>query len=91
MDKAGASLAVSPKTITARIGPIEQSAIKPKLLSLSRLSPSAAATPTPSDIIKGTVIGPVVTPPESKARGINLVKASGEMVKPKHTSANNNK
>lgn len=28
---------------------------------------STEATPTPSAIIKGTVIGPVVTPPESKA------------------------
>ena len=26
-----------------------------------------AAMPTPSAIIKGTVMGPVVTPPESKA------------------------
>ena len=54
------------------IGPTEQSAIRPKLFSFAFLPPMAPATPTPSAMMKGTVMGPVVTPPESKARGTNM-------------------
>ena len=54
---------------SAKSGPTEHSEISPKLLS-RRLSPPAAdAMPTPSAIRKGTLTGPVVTPPESNTRG----------------------
>ena len=57
-----------PSTVTASIGPMEHIAIRPKLFSSTLRPPSVIAMPTPSAIMKGTVIGPVVTPPESKAR-----------------------
>ena len=57
-----------PKIITASIGPTEHMAIKPKLFSPTFFPPRVAAIPTPRAIINGTVMGPVVTPPESKAR-----------------------
>ena len=56
----------SPSSITARMGPMEHSATRPKLSSLAFSSLRMEATPTPSAMIKGTVMGPVVTPPESK-------------------------
>ena len=56
-----------PRMSTARMGPMEQSATRPKLSSAAWRSERMAATPTPSAMIKGTVMGPVVTPPESKA------------------------
>ena len=49
------------------MGPMEHRATRPKLSPPASLSLRTALTPTPSAIIKGTVIGPVVTPPESKA------------------------
>ena len=52
---------------TAMMGPMEQRAISPKLSWEECLVPRNAETPTPKAMIKGTVIGPVVTPPESKA------------------------
>ena len=52
---------------TTSIGPTEHKAIKPKLFSLESLPPIVWAIPIPRAIINGTVIGPVVTPPESKA------------------------
>ena len=55
------------RIITAMIGPIEQSATRPKLSALAFSSLRMDATPTPSAMINGTVIGPVVTPPESNA------------------------
>ncbi len=54
-------------SITAIIGPIEHSAISPKLFSLELLPPIVEEIPTPNAIINGTVMGPVVTPPESNA------------------------
>ena len=51
---------------TERIGPTEQSATRPKLSLFAFSSLRIDATPTPSAIMNGTVIGPVVTPPESK-------------------------
>ena len=48
---------------------MEQSATRPKLFSPTSRPPSVAAIPTPSAMIKGTVMGPVVTPPESNAMG----------------------
>ena len=55
------------KIMTARIGPMEQSATRPKLSSAAWRSLRVAEIPTPRAMINGTVIGPVVTPPESKA------------------------
>ena len=49
------------------MGPIEHSATRPKLSPPAFLSLRTAQTPTPSAMINGTVMGPVVTPPESKA------------------------
>ena len=47
------------------MGPTEQSAMSPKLFSLAFLPPMVMAIPTPRAIMNGTVMGPVVTPPES--------------------------
>ena len=58
--------------VTIKTGPIEQRAIKPKLFSFAFLPPIVIDIPNPIAIIKGTVIGPVVTPPESKESGIKL-------------------
>ena len=52
------------------IGPTEHIATIPKL-SLRPPFLFTDARPIPSAIRNGTVIGPVVTPPESKAAGIN--------------------
>ena len=49
------------------MGPMEHRATRPKLSPPASLSLRTALTPTPSAMIKGTVMGPVVTPPESKA------------------------
>ena len=57
--------------MTDRMGPIEHSAVMPKLSDLEFLSLRMDAAPAPSDMIKGTLIGPVVTPPESNATGTN--------------------
>ena len=52
---------------TIRIGPTEHRATRPKESSAALESLRMAAMPRPKDMMKGTVIGPVVTPPESKA------------------------
>ena len=52
---------------TASTGPTLESATRPKLSLEAFLSPLTEARPTPIAMIKGTVIGPVVTPPESNA------------------------
>ena len=49
------------------MGPMLESATRPKLSLAAFLSPRTAAMPTPSAMMNGTVIGPVVTPPESYA------------------------
>lgn len=49
------------------MGPTEQRATRPKLSWAAFSSLRMEATPTPRAMIKGTVMGPVVTPPESKA------------------------
>ena len=54
---------------TTSIGPTEQSATNPNEFSFPFLPPKVVAIPTPNAIINGTVIGPVVTPPESNASG----------------------
>ena len=60
-----------PRISTARMGPTEHSAMRPKLALALSLSLRAAEKPMPSAMIKGTVMGPVVTPPESKATARN--------------------
>ena len=55
------------KISTARIGPMEHIETRPKLSSSACLSLRIAEIPIPNAIMKGTVIGPVVTPPESNA------------------------
>ena len=57
---------------TARMGPTEHSATRPKESSAAVLSLRMAVMPRPKAMIKGTVIGPVVTPPESKATARKL-------------------
>ena len=57
------------------MGPTLHKATSPKLSLAPSRSLRAADRPTPSAMINGTVIGPVVTPPESNA---TAVKASGE-------------
>ena len=53
------------------MGPIELSATRPKLSFSALGSLRMALTPTPSAMINGTVMGPVVTPPESNATARN--------------------
>ncbi len=70
-----------PSIRTASIGPIEQSATRPKLSFSACLSLRIADIPTPRAMMNGTVIGPVVTPPESKATarksfGTNMANAN---------------
>ena len=64
-------LKIIPNNNTTNIGPTEHKPTKPKLLSFSFLLTLTLARPTPRATIKGTLIGPVVTPPESNAKGIN--------------------
>ena len=64
---------ITPKMRTARTGPIEASATNPKPSVVDVLPLIVDATPTPKARIKGTVIGPVVTPPASKEIGKNLL------------------
>ena len=49
------------------MGPMEQRDTRPKLSASAFLSLRMLEIPTPKAKMKGTVIGPVVTPPESKA------------------------
>ena len=64
-------LNIIPRIITAIIGPIEHNAVRPNPSVSAPLSLLIAATPVPIAIMKGTLIGPVVTPPESNAKGMN--------------------
>ena len=73
-----------PRIITARIGPTEHRATRPKLSSAAWRSLRMADTPTPRAMINGTVIGPVVTPPESKA---TLKKSFGTKAARTNTTA----
>ena len=71
------SLKIKLKINTARIGPMDDMDTRPKLSSAACLSLRIAETPTPKAMMKGTVIGPVVTPPESKAMAR---KSAGENI-----------
>ena len=61
--------AVRESSRTAAMGPTEHRAMRPKLFSPAFRPPTVRAIPTPRAMMKGTVMGPVVTPPESKERG----------------------
>ena len=66
------------------MGPTEHRATRPKESLAAWRSFRMAAMPTPSAMIKGTVMGPVVTPPESKATakkfwGTNRVRPNTSM------------
>ena len=56
-------------------------ATRPKLSMVEFLSLRTEAMPTPNAIMKGTVMGPVVTPPESKDTGIKPLGANSARVK----------
>ncbi len=55
-----------------------QKEIRPKLSLEPSLSLRVEERPTPMAIIKGTVIGPVVTPPESNATAMKSAGAAKE-------------
>ena len=57
-----------PKRTTASMGPMDAMPMSPKLSSSADRSLRTEKIPTPSAMMKGTVICPVVAPPESKAR-----------------------
>ena len=59
-----------PSSSTARMGPMEHREMRPKLSLAELASLRVEAMPRPRAMIKGTVMGPVVTPPESKDTGI---------------------
>src|SRR5690606_5716330 len=61
----------TPISITARIGPMDARATRPNPSPEELFPRMTEATPTPRATMKGTVIGPVVTPPESKEIGAN--------------------
>ena len=56
-----------PSSSTDKIGPMEHSATRPKLSASACRSLRTWEIPTPRERMNGTVMGPVVTPPESKA------------------------
>ena len=60
-----------PSSSTIKIGPTLHSATRPKLSSSCPCVLRMADTPTPSAMINGTVMGPVVTPPASNATARN--------------------
>ena len=57
------------------MGPMEHSATRPKLSLAEFRSLRTEAMPTPRAMMKGTVMGPVVTPPESKETGMKSAGA----------------
>jgi hypothetical protein len=59
-----------PRISTERMGPMLHRATRPKLSLVAFLSLRTEARPTPRAMMKGTVMGPVVTPPESKDTGM---------------------
>ena len=73
-----------PRMSTERMGPMLHSATRPKLSLSAFLSPRTAVRPRPSAMMNGTVMGPVVTPPESNATarnasGTNTARANTTM------------
>lgn len=70
-----------PKINTVIMGPIKQREIKPKLSSSDVLSARMDANPSPKAMTKGTIIGPVVTPPDSQAMERKLLPVKQESTK----------
>ena len=66
------SFCTMPSTSTARMGPMLHIATIPKLSDCEPRLPPIEARPMPSAMMNGTVMGPVVTPPESNDTGIKL-------------------
>ena len=66
------------------MGPTEHRDTNPKLSDSALLSLRIWLTPTPMARMKGTVMGPVVTPPESKATDRKLLstKAHSKNTRP---------
>ena len=60
---------------------MEHMETRPKLSLEACLSLRIAQIPIPKAIIKGTVIGPVVTPPESNATARKLLGTNGVKAK----------
>ena len=60
---------------------MEHRATKPKLSLAEFLSLREEAMPTPRAMMKGTVMGPVVTPPESKDTGTKLAGVKKARIK----------
>ena len=63
------------------MGPTEHNEIRPKLSSAAFPSLRMEEMPMPKAMMKGTVMGPVVTPPESKATAIK--SAGAKKTRPK--------
>ena len=76
---ASVGLKKQPRIRTASIGPMLESATRPKLSLAEFLSLLIEARPTPIAMMNGTVIGPVVTPPESNATEIKSLGMKNEM------------
>ena len=60
---------------------MEHRETRPKLSLAEFLSLRLEATPRPRAMMKGTVMGPVVTPPESKETGMKLPGAKAARAK----------
>ena len=67
-----------PSRRTIKTGPTLQKRNQTKTVTRTVLSFLVAERPTPIAIIKGTVMGPVVTPPESNATAIKSAGAAKE-------------
>ena len=65
-----------PSSMTISMGPTLHRATSPKLSLEPSLSLLVAERPTPMAMMKGTVMGPVVTPPASKATAMNSLGAN---------------
>ena len=65
-----------PSSRTARTEPTLHSAIRPKESDWEFLSLRREVRPIPIAMMNGTVIGPVVTPPESKDTGMKTFGTS---------------
>ncbi len=72
---------MNPRISIVRMGQRRHSATRPKLSSSVVLSPLTKERPKPRAITKGTIMGPVVTPPDSKAMETILVLVKAERIK----------
>lgn len=74
---------IRPIAATAAMGPMEARPTMPKPLSSPSFFLVVAATPRPKAMIKGTVTGPVVAPPESKAMPTKVGSTKAQAMKTK--------